>query len=490
MEKNTRSRKPTSEKRTVSGVGVCRLFLLALVVPAVVAAAIPRSSTSAAVAQLSYRIVSLSAGASPSAARIGDLDGDGLNDIAVVNTEGSLQLFFNNGDGSFSRLSMNGEWPSSSNALGLDIGDLNGDGRNDLAVALSTPTGAVSVILNQGSRTFSAPVNYDSCNYSNGVAIGDLNHDGNNDLADISQCSRAGILLNNGHGSFTFNGTYGSGSHSRSITLADFNRDGFKDIAYVNNGVNTSGVVTVLFNNGFGSFGAPTFLYAGDLPDDLTVGDFDGDGNTDIAIANSYYSQVIMLFNDSRGGFTTGYSELSGGDTPTSITSADFNGDGLLDYAVASWGTNNISVFLNQGNYDFACAGTYYAPQRPVDLKAGRLDGDSLADLVVVNQGSGTITVLFSAAGPPPPPPPPPPQPQVTLTLSTRTTSRARLVDLRWNGATSSTVDIYRNGSRIGTVSNSGSYTDQFGRHASGTFSYKVCAAGGQPCSNQPAISF
>ena len=114
-----------------------------------------------------------------------------------------------------------------------------------------------------------------------------------------------------------------------------------KLIAYFNSGI---GLVTVLFNNGNGSFREPVWLYAGDSPDNLTVGDFDGDGNKD-----------------------------------------------SLDYAVASRRMNSLSLFLNQGNYNFAEGGTFYVPQNPVDVEAGALDGDSLPDVVVVKQGAGRL---------------------------------------------------------------------------------------------------
>jgi hypothetical protein len=61
---------------------------------------------------------------------------------------------------------------------------------------------------------------------------------------------------------------------------------------------------------------------------------------------------------------------------------------------------------------------------------------------------------------------------------------------LRWSGITSSGVDVFRNGSRIATVSNTGGYTDRLSARTTGTFRYKVCAAGSQTCSNEAAASF
>jgi hypothetical protein len=482
VEKNTLLSNATVGKQAWVG----RVIMTALLVSAVIFVAVPGSMRAQAALQSSYGTATFSAGTNPSAAKIGDLDGDGLNDIAVVNLQGSLQLFFNSGAGSFERVSLPGLWPSSSYTLDVAIGDLNGDGRNDLAVAFSTQAGAVSVLINQGNRAFAAPVNYNLCSSSSGVAIGDLDGDGDNDLADVNQCFKSGILLNNGQGSFTYNGSFGNGYGSKSIALADFNRDGFKDIAYVNNGL---GNVTVLFNNSNGTFAAPIWLYAGDLPDDLTVGDFDGDGNQDIAIANSYYSQIIILFSNGNGSFP-GYSEISAGDTPGGIASADFNGDGRLDFAVTSWASNTLSILTYLGDFNYSSPRTFNVGQSPVDVAAGNLDGDSIPDLVSVNQRGGSISVLTSAGTATTPTPPPPPAVQITLTASTRSTRTAKLVDLSWSGATGSAVDIYRNGSRITTASNSGSYTDRFGSRTKGTFTYRVCIAGSQTCSNDATIRF
>jgi hypothetical protein len=80
---------------------------------------------------------------------------------------------------------------------------------------------------------------------------------------------------------------------------------------------------------------------------------------------------------------------------------------------------------------------------------------------------------------------------QITLTASGRKVHGIDTVDLSWSGATSASVDIYRNGVIIATVSNTpSSYTDSTGQRGHATFTYKVCEAGTQNCSNQVTVTF
>ncbi len=432
-----------------------------------------------------YGRVTFNAGSNPTAAKIGDLDGDGLNDIAVVNQQGSLQIFYNGGGGSFQQVSLNNLWPPNSQTLGVDIGDINGDGKNDIVVAFTGANGTVSVLRNLGGRTFAAPVNYDVCSNSNSVAIGDLDRDGDNDLVTTGQCAKAAVLLNTGTGVFSTGGAFGSGSSSKAIALADFNRDGWLDIAFLN--ATTGGRVDVLLNQRNGTFAFHMSLFAGDLPYDFTVGDFDGDGSPDIAISNNYLGEVIVIFNDLAGNFTTGYFEAENAGYPTGIVTGDFNGDGRLDIACADGGfMNTVKVMLNQGNYMFSSFVDLPGGQAAVELAAGRLDSDLLTDLVTVNQSAGTITVLLSTN---PQPPPPPPPVSIYLTATARKTGPNHFVDLRWYGATGDQVDVERNGAKIATVPNSsnGFYTDSLGK-LRGSFTYRVCIPGG--CSNYATVAF
>ena len=430
--------------------------------------------------------VTLNAETSPTAARIADLDGDNLNDIGVVNLQGSLQLFFNAGGGSFQRVSLNSLWPSGTQTLDLAIGDLNGDGKNDIAVANS---GAVSVLFNLGNRTFSAPVNYSVCAGATSVAIGDLNRDGKNDIVATGGCSKVAVLLNTGGGGFALNGLYGSGSGMRSLVLTDFNVDGLMDIVFLNSVSN--GLVTILAQQPNGTFADNASFLAtnGGFPSDMSMGDFDRDGTPDPVISDGIGSAILVFLNGVST-FKT-YFELEEMEDPTGVTVGDFNADGLLDIAYGSFRFGLVKFLLNRGimlsqtNYLF----TEFI-NRPVGavahaVTAGRLDGDLAADLVTVNRDAGSITVLLSTR----PEDLPPPQPvRISLTVSSRKSGSSRIVDVVWAGATTSTVDIFRNGSLLVTAPNSGSYKETFATSVKGTLTYKVCNSGGGPCSNEVSI--
>src|SRR4051812_40501379 len=86
--------------------------------------------------------------------------------------------------------------------------------------------------------------------------------------------------------------------------------------------------------------------------------------------------------------------------------------------------------------------------------------------------------------------PPPRTAAQLTLTVSARKIITASLVDLSWSGTETAKIDIYRDGARIITVANTGTYTDRLAHHMPGRYIYRVCAAGTATCSNQSAVTF
>ncbi len=135
------------------------------------------------------------------------------------------------------------------------IGDLNGDGKLDLAVA-NDSTNTVSVLLGDGDGTFKTKRDYDTGSDPSSIAIGDLNGDGKPDLAVANEGSATvSVLLGNGDGTFGAKTDYDTGIAPYSVAIGDLNGDGKPDLGVANEG---SATVSVLLGNGNGTFGAKT----------------------------------------------------------------------------------------------------------------------------------------------------------------------------------------------------------------------------------------
>jgi FG-GAP-like repeat/PASTA domain len=137
------------------------------------------------------------AGAGPRSVAIGDLNGDGKLDLATGNSE-TVSVLLNRGDGSFQAKRNYG-----SGGGGVAIGDLNGDGKPELVTAhpfvtYYSGTGAVSVLVNRGDGRFRSRLDYATADIApESVAIGDLNGDGRPDLASAHLEARSvSVLLN------------------------------------------------------------------------------------------------------------------------------------------------------------------------------------------------------------------------------------------------------------------------------------------------------
>ncbi|NIS61433.1 MAG: hypothetical protein GTO13_12260 [Proteobacteria bacterium] len=340
----------------------------------------------------------------PSSITSSDLDGDGDVDLAVANSSTlDVSVLLNELDepsGAFvgalgSPFSVDGE-PSA-----ITSGDLDGDGDSDLAVA-NASTLNVTVLLNEldePSGVFSeasgSPVGVDGIPSS--ITSGDLDGDGDLDLA-VANASTLDVtvLLNNGAG--TFSGVSGSpfsvDGEPSSITSGDLDGDGDLDLAVANASTLD---VTVLLNNGSASFsgasGSP-FNVDG-IPSSITLGDLDGDGDLDLAVANASTLDVTILLNDGSSDFVSALgSPFNVAGEPSSITSGDLDGDGDLDLAAANASTLDVTVLLNDGSADFVAGGSFNVAGEPSSITSADLDGDGNLDLAVANASTLDVSVL------------------------------------------------------------------------------------------------
>jgi len=290
----------------------------------------------------------LNTGNQPGALALGDFNGDGIVDLAVADAADSrILIFLGKGDGTFNPASpancnLITECANTVDPVALAVGDFNGDGHLDLAV-VNQSISTVSILLGAGDGTFSlqstTPVTLAG---PTAIAVGDFNGDGISDLAlDNPASNNISILFGHTSGIFKSGGTITTTGPGM-LVAADFNNDQKIDIAVVNPGANT---VTVFFGNGDGTFQTGAHYATAAGPSSIIVGDFNGDGLLDIATANSGSNTISVLLGAAGGTFQP-HIDASAGGSPASITTGDFNGNGKLDLAVTDSTGNSISIFL------------------------------------------------------------------------------------------------------------------------------------------------
>ena len=280
-----------------------------------------------------------------------------------------------------------------SSPISVTVGDFNGDGKSDLAVA-NRGSNNVSVLLGTGTGSFGAATNFSVGNAPSSVTVGDFNGDGKSDLAVANRYgNNVSVLLGTGTGSFGTATNFSVGIFPVSVTVGDFNGDGKSDLATANGSSNN---VSVRLGTGAGSFGTATNFSVGTGPASVTVGDFNGDGKSDLAVANANSSNVSVLLGTGTGSFGPA-TNFTVGTVPRSVTVGDFNGDGKSDLAVANGSNNNVSVLLGTGTGSFGPATNFTVGSSPRSVAVGDFNGDGKSDLATANYNGGNVSVFLNA---------------------------------------------------------------------------------------------
>jgi FG-GAP-like repeat/PASTA domain/FG-GAP repeat len=317
----------------------------------------------------------------------GDLNGDGRSDLALGSFQDeAIWLAFSTDTG---RLEIQrAEFPVDGGPSALAAADLNRDGSVDLVVA-EAHSSVVSVLVNDGHGAFAPHVDYSTAASPVSVALADLDGDHVPDVATADVDRKAvSVLLNRGDGTLEPKDDYTTAIGPVAVAAGDLDRDGHPDLVTAN----TSGSVSVLLNRGHGSFRAKADYAAGGAPSSLVLADFDRDGFLDAAVGSPRAPlgrHVTILIGRGDGTFRLRRyfpvrvyaSRLAGG---------DLNGDGSSDLVFSDGGA--LAVMLNRGDATF---------QGPLwfgladTIGAGDFNGDGRLDLVGawVNDRNGAWSV-------------------------------------------------------------------------------------------------
>ena len=367
--------------------------------------------------------VDFATGTNPYSVAIGDLDSDGKPDLAIANYNSNTVSVYRNtatigsiAPGSFAAKA---DFATGAKPYAVSIGDLDGDGKPDLAVANSGSTN-VSIFRNtatSGSITassFAAKVDFATGAGPWSVAIGDLDGDGKPDLAVANNNVHTVSVLRNtatsgsiSTGSFAAKVDFATGASPNLVALGDLDADGKPDlvIGYVSaNNVSvfrntaTSGITKT-------SFAAKVNFATDGSPSSVAIGDLDGDGKADLAVTNADANTVSVYRNTTTSGsiHTGSFAakvEFATGTNPFSVAIGDVDGDGKADLAVTNFDANTVSVFRNTATPGRITTGSFAAKVNfgtaffPNSVAIGDLDADGKADLAVTNFYSGTVSVL------------------------------------------------------------------------------------------------
>ena len=336
-------------------------------------------------------------GSSPTFLAVGDLDGDGVKDLALSTSDGGpttghAMVLLGNGDATFQSTPAYASGPG---PRGVKSADLNGDNRPDLIVA-NSHTNNVTVLLNNGVGGFLLSSNYYTGKNPQMVAAADFDGDAVPDLM-VANLNTNKLSLLAGRGDGTFLGTTGAISilvGTRPMVAGRFNGDAHQDV-----------VAASIFGASFfpglgnGTFGASIDTPGLSITDEMTSELLNADQSPDLVMVRLGSTNVSIMLSNGNGTFQAPVNYLVSSNAQA-VAVADLTGDGIVDLAVASFGcatcsVGDLSILRGNGNGTFqpALKHAVLPGQRPIGIAAGDFNGDGFADLAVTDLLSLRVTL-------------------------------------------------------------------------------------------------
>lgn len=347
---------------------------------------------------------SVPAGTRPYAMAFARLDDDHLPDLVVTLGDGNVGVGKNAGNGNFTAFQA---WKAGAGPEGIAIGRFNGDAYDDVAVANSLSS-SVSVFLGAAGDQLMLVANYGVDNGPTDVACADLDGDGKQDLAVSAKSVDAITFLSGaGNGMFTRQmPSLPTGNAPSGIGIGDLNGDAGRqggefakpdllDLVVAQNqramGSNNDTVRVMLGGAGFAVGRADEYMVE-QSPIDVALGDLDGDGKTDAAVANTAPTgSISVLIGNGNGGFAMPKS-VALENVPGLIAMGDVDGDGAQDLVVPVGGnTRKLVVLLNDGSGQLKPQDHVLAAS-PVAALLGDINDDGLPDMLAL---AGPNVLIF-----------------------------------------------------------------------------------------------
>lgn len=363
------------------------------------------------------RYTATATGSWPEAVAIGDVDGDGRNDVVMSTSfyfdsvnDYKLFVFLQRPDGSLApaqKIATRSDYVC--RATSVAIGDVNGDGRNEIVVGESGC--GIEVFSRDGTGAWSAPALLASADGQQ-VRIADLDNDGRADIAGIGWGSNtATVWYQRSTGALAAPVVYTVEHGGRDdLDTGDVNGDGLTDLVVLSGQASAGREVAVLRQAPGGGFSPAAYLgtAAGGSANGLAVGDVTGDGRADIVVSGggNSPSSFIGVFRQQPDGSLAAMSTLASYDSPQPIEIADLNNDGRNDTVTAHGGWLKLGYHLQSSTgtlepeqrHNIPYATTY----NPHGLAVGDINGDGYRDAVLADYGSGLV-VLYNTARTPSP---------------------------------------------------------------------------------------
>ncbi len=357
----------------------------------------------------------LPTGVYPVDVAIGDIDGDGKPDLAVINSSSyasnTISVYRNTSTSGSITFAPKVDFPTGAIPVGIAIEDIDGNGKLDLIVA-NQIGGTVTVMENESSPDsirFAPRIDFATRSFSSSIAAADIDGNGKLDLVidnggahpdlDVLRNTSWVDLITSA--SFDPKVTFAIGAYPMKVTTGDIDGDAKPDLVTITSGNN----VSVLRNIGSvgsvssGSFATKVDFATGERPYNIVIGDLDGDGKPDMVIVDQDSSAVSVLRNTSLPGSVTFAPrvDFSTGWQPWGIAIGDIDGDGKVDLAVTNCSDATVSLLRNTsspGFISFAARVDLTTGMAPISAAIGDLDGDGKPDLVTVNANANTVSIF------------------------------------------------------------------------------------------------